>query len=352
MEITQLRDHLINLLVYSKIYSVFPSSYGGIGSILLFHRVIPANGTKKLIENMEVTPEYLEACITFFLEHDYQILSLDAIYEILKTTKIKNKFIAFTFDDGYIDIFRYIYPLFKKYNIPFTVYVTPGFQDQQAIMWWEFLQEIVLKSECLRYPVDDTIIVSSCKTWREKKMAINNILEFFKKLEYKDFQKTLHKIFDNYEYDYHKKQQELILSWDQILTLSKDPNVSIGAHSLKHPKLNSLSGTEALFEIVKSKEIIESRINKKVEHFSYPHGSRAEVGKREFAITKECGFKTATTTRIGNIFFEHKKHLECLPRIQPKIIPKEGIENVRYLPLWMSGFVPAMKHFGKRVITE
>jgi len=48
-------------------------------------------------------------------------------------------------------------------------------------------------------------------------------------------------------------------------------------------------------------ELIQSKIGKKVEYFAYPFGSKNEVGKREFEIVKKLGFKTATTTRNGNI---------------------------------------------------
>lgn len=33
------------------------------------------------------------------------------------------------------------------------------------------------------------------------------------------------------------------------------------------------------------------------------------------AITKKIGFNTATTTRHGNVYKEHKDYLECLPRV-------------------------------------
>ncbi len=38
------------------------------------------------------------------------------------------------------------------------------------------------------------------------------------------------------------------------------------------------------------------------------------MGKREFDIVKSMGFKTATTTRKGPIYYEHRDYMECLPR--------------------------------------
>jgi hypothetical protein len=70
---------------------------------------------------------------------------------------------------------------------------------------------------------------------------------------------------------------------------------------------------------------------------------------REFQIVKDCGFKTATTTRNGNIFASHKNNLECLPRI-----PVSGAElrkNIEYLNLWVDGLVPCHENSFQRVMT-
>ena len=44
-------------------------------------------------------------------------------------------------------------------------------------------------------------------------------------------------------------------------------------------------------------------------------GGEGEAGTREFNVVKDLGFKSATTTRWGNIFKRHKNFLYCLPRI-------------------------------------
>jgi hypothetical protein len=68
-------------------------------------------------------------------------------------------------------------------------------------------------------------------------------------------------------------------------------------------------------EVVGSKEILESRLNKPVEHFCYPFGGYYEAGDRETVIVDELGFKTSTTTRDVSVFPAHKKQLAALPRV-------------------------------------
>ena len=90
-------------------------------------------------------------------------------------------------------------------------------------------------------------------------------------------------------------------------------------------------------------------MQKRVDHFSYPFGSSKEVNEREFAIVKECGFKTSTTTRWGNIFKEHKDHKECLPRIH--VSEKRDLYNVKFLSLSINGVIPCMVNRFKRIVT-
>ena len=130
--------------------------------------------------------------------------------------------------------------------------------------------------------------------------------------------------------------------------MSEDPLVEIGAHTISHPALNKLTDSAVLKEIEGSRDKIESEINKKVEHFSYPFGTRNEIGRREFKIAKKCGFKTSTTTSIANIFEEHKDLLEQLPRIP--INQKRDNGKINYLSLWLNGTIPCIINKFKRIL--
>lgn len=63
-----------------------------------------------------------------------------------------------------------------------------------------------------------------------------------------------------------------LLSWQQILELKKSPIIEFGSHTLHHYDLDTLQKSQLAFEIQKSKEIIEDKLNRRVCHFSYPRG--------------------------------------------------------------------------------
>jgi peptidoglycan/xylan/chitin deacetylase (PgdA/CDA1 family) len=114
--------------------------------------------------------------------------------------------------------------------------------------------------------------------------------------------------------DLQQKLDEVALTWNQLKQLASDPLVTLSAHTANHYVLSSLSGEEARNEILESKRILEANLDRGIDHFAYPFGNRREAEAREFDIAAACGFKTAMTTRIGNIFAAHGSHLMTLPR--------------------------------------
>ncbi len=304
-------------LIYPRLSFLTRPLYGGAGLILMFHRVCPASKTARIQANagMEITPEHLEAIIQFFTERHYEFISMDQMVEYLHTDRWPQKFVVVTFDDGYVDNITHAYPIFKKHRIPFTLYVTTGFPDAHAILWWYLLEDLLLRQEFLMINDGFTQKEFFCPTMAQKEAAFYCIRTMIMNAPtIEAYMMTVAALFSVYGMDLFKKTKKLAAKWKQIEEISRDPLVTIGAHTVNHFSLSKLSPTLARNEIIKSQQIIQSHIQKEVYHFAYPFGGKEEAGPREFALVKECGFKTAVTTRFAAIFKEHKDHLESLPR--------------------------------------
>jgi hypothetical protein len=52
-------------------------------------------------------------------------------------------FVALTFDDGYRDNLEDAWPVLAKHEAPWTLFVTPGFADRSARLWWLELEEAI-----------------------------------------------------------------------------------------------------------------------------------------------------------------------------------------------------------------
>ena len=74
----------------------------------------------------------------------------------------------------------------------------------------------------------------------------------------------------------------------------------IGAHTESHPILSVLPVEEARREIVRSRQVLESLIDKKVGVFAYPNGRWGkDFDQRHRDIVKTEGFDAAFNTEPG-----------------------------------------------------
>ena len=322
--------------------------YGGIGYILMLHRVCPPVPGMRLADNagMEMTPKKLETVIRFFKNRDYEFISPDQLVERLPNKNNNRKFVIFTFDDGYADNYLHAFPVFKKHGVPFTIYVTTSFPDRQAILWWYLLEDLLLEKDRLVIKTGSGEHEFNCSSLNEKEEAFRHIRSIIMSASTGDYIETITGMFEPYGIDVYQKTSGLTMSWEQTAQLSRDHLVTIGAHTVNHYTLSKLSPADVKKEILRCKQRLESQLGKEVHHFAYPYGGREEAGKREFDLVKECQFKTAVTARFAGIFPAHKQYMECLPRI---FIPG-GADN-GFLKQVVNGTLTGMANRFKRIIT-
>jgi peptidoglycan/xylan/chitin deacetylase (PgdA/CDA1 family) len=140
---TQLLKTALDALTPGR--TVYSSRSGAGGVIFMLHHVRPATHPGAFSPNriLEVTPEFLEQTIQQILAAGHQIVTLDEAVRRLVRGEFARKFVCFTLDDGYLDNYLNAYPIFKRYNAPFTIYVNTALPDGSAVLWWWLLEEIV-----------------------------------------------------------------------------------------------------------------------------------------------------------------------------------------------------------------
>ena len=305
-----MRNLIINFLSNIKYINDY---YTGLATVFMLHRVYPF-ATNKLASNecLKISPEFLDEFIFTLKTNGYEIISLNTLYTILTRGEKTEKKIVFTLDDGYKDNYTHAYPIFAKHNAPFTIYITTSFPDKKAILWWYILEDLLLEHDELNLSNGQSF---QCGNLKEKEFAFLQIRKIIMSLPKKYFLHSLNELFIYYNVNWHSKCDQLVMNWEQIKILSGNKLCTIGGHTLNHYSLNQLEKTEIETEVLEANRLLENKIGQKIEHFAYPFGGSEAIGKRECDIVNKFNFKTATTTRNGNIFLKHRNHLECLPRI-------------------------------------
>ena len=118
----------LDALYFSGAHHMLAPFARGTGVIFTLHHVREASG-RRFSPNriLQVTPDFLDAVIERVRTHDIDIVSIDEAHRRLTTPGEHKRFVVFTFDDGYRDNLEVAYPIMKKHDAPFAVYVTSGY---------------------------------------------------------------------------------------------------------------------------------------------------------------------------------------------------------------------------------
>ncbi len=282
----------------------------GTSAILTYHRVLPAREIRRgnhLNTSILVSQELFERQIRY-LVRQHQLVAMDDLPQSLqKETGFR---VAITFDDGYKDNLAYALPVLKQYQAPATVYVTTRFPEGDSRMWWYELADIcqsrrrldfIWKNQPYRWGID---------TLEKKRRCYDIVQSLILSLPDSERPQIMALIRKN---DPIKRYPENCLTWKEIRSLSLNPLITIGAHTLSHARLRELSEADARKEIRGSKELLEQKLGCKVAHFSYPYGSLNNFGNREVDIVAQAGFATAVTGQCEHV--GASPDLYRLPRI-------------------------------------
>ncbi len=323
--------------------------YRGIGHILMFHRICEDRPRMRVpgAANIEYPSSGFIRLLDKLLEVGYSFVSMDSLAAILSEGRKDDEFISITFDDGYQDNYSIAYPILKERGIPFTIYVTSSFPDQKAVVWWYILEDMMNEDRIVEFEFRGIPFRFDTSNPGEKELFGRKTRNLMKAASPEDLKVLVHQVFKLQGIDPYKKVRELSLNWDHLHQLSVDPLVTIGTHTMNHLLLKDLPAETARDEIINGRARLEEMLGIKVDHFAFPFGGANAASNREFQLVHEAGFYTGVTTRLANIFPQHREHLESLPRIDMGLFP-----DYASLKPALDGWIPArMNHF-KQVVTE
>ena len=288
----------------------------GSGVILMLHQVRPRQ-VRGFAPNalLEITPEFLDAALGLVRAEGYDIVSLDEALLRLQNPKRARFFVALTFDDGYRDNVEHAWPVLAKHGAPWTLFVTPGFADRTARLWWVELEEAIRALPRLDLALPDGRFTANAATDAEKVRAFDQLYWRLRNGPEAILLSTISDLTAQAGIESAALVERECLPWETLRALSGAPDVTIGAHTMSHPRLAKLDAEAARREIVDSKTRLEAELGLPIRHFAYPVGDPTSAGLRDFALAQEAGFVSAVTTRPGHLAPEHAAHLHALPRV-------------------------------------
>ena len=286
---------------------------GAIGLVYMLHHITKKNSQGiPTNEDLKVSPQFLEKIIIKYKKQGFSFVSLDELSEIINSNKTpEHPFIAFTIDDGYLDNYTEALPVFERQQVPFTIFVATDFIDQKAILWWDILEDLILKNDSIRIRGKEY----RCRTFQEKWDVFRILREIILCLDPKKLKEALDELFSYYSIDWYEPIRRQAMTWEQVKIISQHTLCTIGGHTVSHTVLNQLNEKEFHQEVSGGIEKLQSVTGKPIHHFAYPYGSPDEIGEREYQLISEFGFKTVFSSYGGCITNENKYNTTHLPRV-------------------------------------
>lgn len=338
----------LETLYFSGLHHFMRPLVGGVGAILTLHHVRPprpdAFQPNRLLE---VTPRFFEKLVRRLKRARIDVISLDEMHARFLSGDFKRRFVCITFDDGYKDLKQWAYPVLKKYELPFALYIPTSFPDRLGELWWVALEAVIAQNSRIGLVVNGKDQFFDCTSLAQKRELYDEVYRYLRSMKTEDeLRKVVRDLAACHRVDMAAFCRDLCMGWEEIAELAEDPLCTIGAHTVKHEMLMKVPDEAAVrAEMDMSRAVLEAALGRRPQHLAYPVGDPTSAGRREFRIASELGFKTAVTTRPGVLFKAHRDHLTALPRISVN----GEFQRQRYLKVLMSGAATAMWNGFRRV---
>jgi peptidoglycan/xylan/chitin deacetylase (PgdA/CDA1 family)/GT2 family glycosyltransferase len=273
--------------------------------LLMYHRV---NTLDCDPWKLCVSPENLSQQLAM-LTQERHVVPLSWLVEELKRGHVPSRAAVLTFDDGYADALFHAKPLLEQHSCPATFFLATGPIASRSGFWWDVLARIVLESTSL--PAELMLEAGGQSySWCLKGNGQGNGSGEAAEVTASELYFALWALVKPLRPDERQTIISSVAAWarthadglerDRILTAAEvrdlvDPAfIDIGAHTVSHPSLPSLSPAEQRLEIEESRAACEDLINALVPGFAYPFGNLDDVTCSEVSA---AGFEFACTTQ-------------------------------------------------------
>ena len=318
----------------------------GQGAILMLHQVRPwqprAFAPNRLLE---IDPAFLDAALGRIRALGFDLVTLDEALARLGRPAAR-PFVTLTFDDGYRDTLEHALPVLERHGAPFTLFVTTGFADRSARLWWVELEDAIRALDAIAVTIDGAPLVLPAATAAEKQAAFATLYWRLRGGSEARLLAVIATLLAQAGGMSAAVVASLCLDWAGLRAIAHHPLCTIGVHTLTHPMLAKHDAAMVRRELDESRRTIAAQLDgMAARHLAYPVGDPGSAGPREFAIARDLGFASAVTTRPGLLFPAHQDHRLALPRLSLN----GNWQTLASLDVLLSGVPFALWNRGRRV---
>ncbi len=244
-----------------------------------------------------------------YLKYHYRLQHVEAALEELYSRRKgqrqpgdRRTALVLTFDDGYQDNYTHAFPLAQELQIPFTIYLIPGYIESGTPFWWlekkwllqrTHIREVMLEGR--RY------VLRRREDRRELARLIDTRVRYACSVAKRErFLVELRRCLQVPLLEVQKEDASRPLTWEQVHEMEQSGLVSFGAHTLSHPVLSALAEPlEVETELIRCRTMLEQQLRYCVRTLAYPVGQWQHIRAEVREAAQRTGYSWALTTHYG-----------------------------------------------------
>jgi peptidoglycan/xylan/chitin deacetylase (PgdA/CDA1 family) len=258
-----------------------------------------------------------------YLTRHYEVVSLEEIAtRMMQGESLPKNGVAITFDDGYRDNYELAFPILKRHGCTATIFVATGPLETGTPLWQHKLYcwLATTTATTLALELEGREGLFHLRTRSQRRGAYWTINLHLRKADSATREARLQKIARKLGFAPNGDSSGIVpvLTWSELREMSAEC-FDVGAHTVTHPVLTSLSSDEAMREVRDSKMAIERALNRPVTLFAYPFGELEHFNEETKRLVEKSGYGAACSAINGLVLPETDRF--ALPRLYVPDVP-------------------------------
>jgi peptidoglycan/xylan/chitin deacetylase (PgdA/CDA1 family) len=293
-------------------------------AILAYHRVVTHDDLSRgyIEPGMYVLHDVFDMQVRWLLER-FEILSFSQLLARWKANEWDERkgYCVLTFDDGWLDNYRYAFPILKKYEVPATIFLPTNYIGSNEWFWTE---KIAFLLTCLGQPRVTSMqwnrvgaviaelpgLVRPELVGREgiSLTTMGKVIRQCKLLPPSEIESLLNRLSEILEVSI--PHERVTVNWSEVMEMAKN-GISFGSHSCSHHLLTRLNEETVQQELQESDRLLRTLPVGYLPVFCYPNGDNNDAIQD---LVKQCQYVAAVGTRPG-VEGRHPENMYELNRI-------------------------------------
>jgi peptidoglycan/xylan/chitin deacetylase (PgdA/CDA1 family) len=256
-------------------------------SILIYHRVTAAPDP---LFPEQVDARRFEQQLRL-LKRWFHLLPLGEAARRLGERSLPPRAACLTFDDGYAESAEVVLPILQRHGASAAFFIASGYLDG-GCMWNDAVIEVVRNAPGERLKLGRAgfgVLDIGCP--QRRRAVIDMLISALRYLPQDERLERIKRM--------ARRFTPTMLSSDQLIALHR-AGMEIGAHTVSHPILTSVSNAQARAEIADCRARLQDITQATVSLFAYPNGKPgADFEERHVAMLRNQGFAAAVTSAWG-----------------------------------------------------